>query len=889
MSTRKDSIHNMNRLNRRRFLKQSAAAGSALAFLPDREGIAAGENNSSQPSPSLSTQTLQSERLLDLSPAKWIWYPSERCLQNTFVLFRKEIDLAETPKSAAGWVLADSRYELLVNGKRIHFGPAPCDPRWLEADPVDIASALRPGKNVVAAKVLFYGQGDGTSPLGKPGFIFLLNVENSSGKTVISSDSSWNACLPRSWQPGHYKRWYLRSLQEEFDARLYPEGWDRPDYVLNEDWLPAMELPCPSDKPTICASYSEYMLEIQGKSETCNLRSRDIPLMDESEVPIEKLSESCWIEWKRPPVEYFECLPPNSFAVDRTPCAREIESGVWSVTLDGKRAAALTFELKDQVVGWPHFTIDAPEGTVIEMMVHEAHKLGGPALLNSHYYSWSRFICKQGVNTFRTFDFESCRWIQLHVHGAQGTITVRDIGMLRRIYPWPNPPQVRCSDPALQRLIDATVNTLHNCAQETLVDGMARERQQYSGDCGHQLHAIYMTFGETKQPARYIKTFSQGITKDGFFLDCWPAYDRLARLMERQLDLTGWGPILDHGVGLNFDCYHHYLYTGDLKALEEPYPRLLRFADYLQSIRDENGLLPVENIGIPSVWIDHDAYQKQKHKQCVFNLYAAAMFEHALAPICRAFGDEPLSRRFAQLGQNLLASTVKRYWSSERGLFVANLPWLSEEGGIRLCDRSLATSILFDQCPAGNIQNAARILADCPPEMGFAYPANAGWRLWALGKTGRVDVILNDLRIRWATMDSVILNNTLQEVWKATFDGGTQWSHCPVAPLYALFMCVAGIKPLEPGFTSCEIRPQLADLDELNFTAYTVQGSILFQSHGRLGSRELTIALPEKMKGEIVLPEKETIDLEAIGGRAPAGCKRYRLRAEQQVLHLKTV
>jgi len=33
-------------------------------------------------------------RLPDLKPARWIWYPSERCLQNTFVLFRRELTLA---------------------------------------------------------------------------------------------------------------------------------------------------------------------------------------------------------------------------------------------------------------------------------------------------------------------------------------------------------------------------------------------------------------------------------------------------------------------------------------------------------------------------------------------------------------------------------------------------------------------------------------------------------------------------------------------------------------------------------------------------------------------------------------------------------------------------
>jgi len=75
---------------------------------------------------------------LDLSPARWIWYPSERTLQNTFILFRKEINIDKDKVSAKGWVIADSRYQLFVNGQRVQWGPAPFDPRWQEADPVEI-------------------------------------------------------------------------------------------------------------------------------------------------------------------------------------------------------------------------------------------------------------------------------------------------------------------------------------------------------------------------------------------------------------------------------------------------------------------------------------------------------------------------------------------------------------------------------------------------------------------------------------------------------------------------------------------------------------------------------------------------------------------------------
>ena len=289
-----------------------------------------------------------------------------------------------------------------------------------------------------------------------------------------------------------------------------------------------------------------------------------------------------WLEWHTTPEDYFDFRIPDAFSAAREQSAVETAPGQWRVELDGKRGAALTFEFRDQVVGWPGFEIEAPAGTTIELLVQEAHAPGGPPLLNTHFDSWTRFICRDGTNRFETFDYESLRWLQLHIHGAKGAVSVSNVHVRRRVFPWPNEPRVLTSEPALQRLFDASLNTLNNCAQETLVDGMARERQQYSGDGGHQLHAVHLAFGETRLPARYLSTWSQGLTKEGFFLDCWPAYDRLARLIERQFDLSGWGPILDHGVGFNFDCWSHYLYTGDLESLREPYPRLLRFAQYLQ-------------------------------------------------------------------------------------------------------------------------------------------------------------------------------------------------------------------------------------------------------------------------------------------------------------------
>jgi hypothetical protein len=885
-------------MKRRDFIKSSTVAGGSLALLPKmgapaEENAAHGGEPAAEDRPFIKdTAALQTPAptpgpgLPDLAPARWIWYPSGRTLANTFVLFRRKFDLKARPRRATGWISAESRYKLEVNGRRLQWGPAPSDPRWPEADPVDLTEALSPGPNVIGATVLYYGHGDGTWPFGKPGFLFRLEVEHADGETeVIASDSGWDAHLCRAWKPGQYKRWYLRALQEEFDANVYPYGWSAAGFERDPAWVPAMELEGFPNKPALSTTYTEYAQEYAAGPAEAELRPRSIPLMTESPVPVARLTESMWLEWRRPPEEYFEFRTPGAFRVSRLASTVAIAPGLWDINLRENHSAALTFEFDEQVVGWPYFTIEAPAGTVVELLVQEAHEPGGPPLLNTHFDSWTRFVCRQGLNTFECFDFESLRWLQLNARGPRGRARIRDVGVRRRVYPWRNAPQVRVAEPTLRQLFDASVNTLRNCAQETLVDGMARERQQYSGDGGHQTHALYYAFGETRQLARYLTTFSQGQMKEGFFLDCWPAYDRLARLVERQLGLTGWGPLLDHGVGFVFDCWNYYNYTGDLEALREPYPRLLRFADYLHGLWDKGGrrLLPVEDIGVPSVWIDHNAYERQRHKQCAFNLYAAAMLENALAPLCREFGDRRQEKAARDFGRNILAAAVGRFWSPERELFVNNLPWIDEERKPKLCDRSLATSVLFDQCPGRKTEAAVAALAGCPPEMGLSYPANACWRLWALAKGGRADIIVKDLGERWATMDSVRLNNTIQEDWTAKPDSGAQWSHCAVVPLYIAYMGLAGIRPLEPGFRRVEVRPQVADLEELELTAFTVRGPVYFLSKGKEGDRELTVELPEDCEGELVLSEKEMVGLTPVPRQAPTGPRRYILAPGEEV------
>lgn len=309
-----------------------------------------------------------------------------------------------------------------------------------------------------------------------------------------------------------------------------------------------------------------------------------------------------------------------------------------------------------------------------------------------------------------------------------------------------------------------------------------------------------------------------------------------------------------------FDCWNYFLYTGSADALGEPFPRLLTFFDYLRRLRGKDGLLPVEDLGVPFVWIDNaDAFSQQRHKQLAFNLYTAAMCEHALAPLCLELRQPRHAAAARRFGAELKAAAVRRFWSASEGCFVNNLPWAAAEGKKRYDDRSLATAVIFNQCPDGRIAASVDRLRALPPGTGFSFPANAIWRYWALAKAGHTDVIVSELGGHWHDMPSVRENNTLGETWTLEKDSGSQWSHCPVGPLIIMHMGVAGIQPTKPGFTECLIRPQPSKLAALDVVTHTPHGPVQVIAEGRKGDRSLTLRVPKGIRAHLLLPAAESV------------------------------
>lgn len=759
---------------------------------------------------------------LDLSPAQWIWWPSERTLSNTVVLFRKVIELPSAPTSAKGWICADSRYRLFVNGQRVQWGPSPGDPRHLEADPLDLTKLLKPGKNIIAVEVLHFGQGDGTWPFGKPGFIFNLLVDD----LLIVSNDTWRCLVDRGRPPGQHRRSYLRAWQEVHNFRLSPIGWTEVGFD-ESSWRAPRTIDCGGARSPISSSYLAYQDDTwMADTSSSTLRPRSVPLMAEAVVTLDPV-EAHRLTWSGPVDDWFDFRTPGLYKANPEKTVTLIP------TQPSGQSFAQTYDIGVEKIGFPMVTIEGPAGTIVEVICHES-KAPGQSLLDTHIFSWTRYILRGGLQTLEPLDYEAAKFVQVHVHGNSEEVKIGQVQFRTRELPFSHQPDIKVSDPLLQKVIGADLQTVRNSCQDNVVDGMGRERQQYSGDCTHQLHVARLLFGDARPSARFLRTFVLGQISSGVWCDSWPAVDRLNRLWQKEMGLSYWGPIVDHSIGFLTDHVNHLIETGDSSPFKENWPSICKFLDFCRQHTGSNGLLPAEGIGSCTVWIDHVAFKNQSERVSALNIYLAYALE-LLALVRQSVTSGRYTNQELTDWSKQIVVALKREYGAQ-GLVWARKPDGSDPGW--LDDRSLSTACLQRNDPA-----SLKVLEDKAPNLGESYPANAYWPYRVRAEQGSLAKLFHEINDKWGSMVSVQKNGTVQEFW--TVEEGTTalMSHCAVAPLAAVIWGLFGLHPrLDKGEYS--INPRLGGLDHWEGTLH-------------LGSRPLHIRAwkdGQTGKAEVIAP-----------------------------------
>jgi alpha-L-rhamnosidase len=162
------------------------------------------------------------------------------------VFYVRKVFTTQTPDAFRRvYVSADSKYKLWVNGIPAGRGPARFDPAHQMYDTLDLSSLVKPGTNVIAAEVIYWGRGEPSrgGPIfqvsARPAFVFQ--------SAEIMSDKSWKALVSRGQEaPGWdsvFKGagYFAGNWLEQVDARKLPVDWQSPGFN-DRDWSGAREI-----------------------------------------------------------------------------------------------------------------------------------------------------------------------------------------------------------------------------------------------------------------------------------------------------------------------------------------------------------------------------------------------------------------------------------------------------------------------------------------------------------------------------------------------------------------------------------------------------------------------------------------------------------------------
>lgn len=375
----------------------------------------------------------------------FVWSPSAPTGTQSYVVFRKTLELKEQPKSAVLQLFADSRYILWINGKYVDRGPCRFDPIGAEYDTLDVTRFLQPGTNVVAVVVHHYHDGkppeNGDSMCGRimrhaPGLTASLEMLDSTGKQIIGTDPTWRVSTQNRFGPGAFT-W--TSIPDNMDARrdagdwtavaFDDSGWEKAAAIDGQQWGP--------------------------------LRARRIPLLRETEVqPLSVVQR-----------QMGSAAPENPADKPELEKLLPIELAAGSqVVVDAGRF----------VQAYATIDMDADEGSQLELQFAQSFFSTGNKPDGAQWIGTSRYTARNGRQTYTTGDTFGCKYVV--VRCAAGKIRLLGMKLVNRVYPFDVVGKFACNDPLLNDIWQIGVNTILTCSEDAYVDCASRERTEWLGD-----------------------------------------------------------------------------------------------------------------------------------------------------------------------------------------------------------------------------------------------------------------------------------------------------------------------------------------------------------------------------------------------------------------------
>jgi hypothetical protein len=462
------------------------------------------------------------------TPAQWIWHADDGP-PDTWMCFRRQIELPAAPTDAVARVAVDSKYWLWVNGRIVvregglKRGP---NPRDTYCDVVDLAEHLHAGANSIAVLVWYWGRRPNYShnDSGKGGLLVDGTVELPAGQRVaLRTDASWKARVHPSFghveDPDEPLAWQLPCWAVCFDANAEPVGWQQPGFD-DAAWPQAVEKGAPP-----CAPWGRLV-------------DRPVPF---------------WRDYG----------------------LREFENAV-----DLPDALQLGADGAAELVG--RLPYNAQFTTCIELKASAAVRLEFRTDTADESHMRPVYVCRPGRQRW-----ELPAWINghaLHVRATGppdaeiklGALRFRESGIDADFAG-----RFECDDPQINRLWTLSARTTYLCVRDNYMDCPDRERAQWWGDAVNEILQTFYCL-DPRAHASIRKGIREIFAwqRPSGVLVCPAPHGAAERSKELPTQMQA-------GVWI---LWPYYLHTADAALLQDVFPAIERYLAMWEGRKDARGL-----------------------------------------------------------------------------------------------------------------------------------------------------------------------------------------------------------------------------------------------------------------------------------------------------------
>ena len=783
-------------------------------------------------------------------PGRWagrfIWDRGEAAPRQYHLMLRKTFDLAAPVAEARVHIAVADRYLLYVNGRYVGRGPCrSIGPKWISYDTQDVAAWLKPGTNTLAVHAYFYAGGDihPFSHFRRAGLFVQIEAGLAGGSRVlIGSDESWKVRAAS----GYRRDTSVGNGTSQIPAEIYEAGRDPEDWVKAEyndsSWDRAVRLP-DADwqhlEPRVTPLPIErevFPVKLVAVGET---DPADAARFKDTEVA-ERLTAE-----KHGPLAH--CKAEKASELIKADAAALFQSA------EG-RDPFVILDFGRPCLGIPRVVFEAPKGTVVEMTYAATRLVDGrvPAMECGRF--GDRYVARDGLQTWQPFEFQKAtRLLQLVFRTGGVPVRVHSVSLIAQEYPARLQGSFACSDETLTRLWRATIDTVYLHLEDAYLNDPVRERWPYllCGELEQSHLAYYAAYGDIAATELNFQHTTRSQLANG---------------------VLAWGTGQNYAAIPTFSLFYaqavlnRHRYFAKPGFLQQHYPALVRVEQWCQENTNPATELLDRHWPKAWVWLDWptaakwDALKRGEKTRAYFYIDAlhCQMLED-MSEIAERLGKPEDSARWQARAAKIRQSMRRLYWDPERRLYAD----LLTDGQRAQLFSELINGMALLYGIATPEQSATIVKELTPPraDLTRVSPLYIYYVLEGLIKSGAAEYSYRYLAERYAPTMAASDFPTLWEGWSGETPVGannTSTIHGGGAGVaWALTTHVLGITPLADGFKQVRIAPEPGALAWAKGTLPSAAGHVSVSWRKHANDFQLEATLPEKVRGELVLPRPD--------------------------------